>query len=120
LDDGYFTQKNKDTIIAEINALQKRRLIIPIKKHNLRDMPYGESKIVCRDAEISMIKAFIYGSPDDIRKRLLAVFMVMAELGKPHLYLRLQNKLFRISLIIVPLMIITLSTYYSFQPKRGN
>ena len=32
-------------------------------------MPYGESRIVCREHEIQKIKNFVYGNPDDLRKQ---------------------------------------------------
>ena len=69
LDDRFFLQKDKEHILAEVTALQQRKTIIPVEKHNFADMPYGESRVVCRDAEIKRIKGFIYGKPEDLRKQ---------------------------------------------------
>lgn len=68
LDNKFFHEKNKDQLSREITALQQRKVEIPIETHNLWEMPYGESRVVCRDNEIERIKRFIYGDPDDIRK----------------------------------------------------
>ena len=69
LDDKYFLQKSKDQILAEVVALQQRKLALPIPKNNYSEMPYGEARIVCRDAEIERVKSFVYGKPDDLRKQ---------------------------------------------------
>ena len=69
LDDKYFVEKTKKQILFEISALQKRRVDIPIPKHNLNETPYGDSQIVCRDNEISDLKRFIYGNSGDLRKQ---------------------------------------------------
>lgn len=68
LDEEYFLEKTKEVILKEVNALQQRKIEIPIEKHNLSDMPYGESKVVCRDPEIAILKSFVYGDPNDVRK----------------------------------------------------
>lgn len=69
LDDKYFLQKSKLAIEAEISALQKRKQYIPIKIENFSEMPFSNTRIVCRDSEIENIKKFVYGNPEDLRKR---------------------------------------------------
>ncbi len=69
LDDSYFLQKTKQQLLDEVTALQQRKLVNPVKIHNFRDMPYGESRIVCRDVEIQTIKEFVYGKPESLRKQ---------------------------------------------------
>ena len=69
LDEKYFIQKSKKDILSEVVILQKRRMVIPIPRHNLGEMPYLETQIVCRDTEISELKSFIYGNSGDIRKQ---------------------------------------------------
>ena len=69
IDDKYFLQKSKEQLLYETNALQQRKQVIPVEKHNFFDMPYGESRIVCRDHEIQRIKDFVYGKPEDLRKQ---------------------------------------------------
>ena len=69
LDNKFFKQKSKEEILAEVNALQNRKRIIPIEKNNLEETPYMDSRIVCRDVEISELKSFIYGNPEDLRKQ---------------------------------------------------
>ena len=68
LDDEYFLEKSKEDIFKEIDALQRRKIEIPIETHNLHELPYNESRVVCREAEIEMLKKFVYGDPDDVRK----------------------------------------------------
>lgn len=69
LDDKYFLQKEKAQILKEIIALQQRKIGIPVPKNNFSEMPYGESRIVCREAEIERIKSFVFGRPEDLRKQ---------------------------------------------------
>lgn len=69
LDDKYFLQKEKAQILKEITALQQRKIGIPVPKNNFSEMPYGESRIVCREAEIEQIKSFVFGRPEDLRKQ---------------------------------------------------
>lgn len=69
LDEKYFLQKNKQQLLNEINVLQQPRIIIPVDKHNFPEMPYGESRLVCRDLELHQIIEFVYGKPDSLRKQ---------------------------------------------------
>jgi len=69
LDDKYFVQKTKSQILNEVSYLQQNRMVVPIKKHNLRETPYSDSQIVCRETEIAELKNFIYGNFGDLRKR---------------------------------------------------
>ena len=69
LDDSYFLQKSKDQLISEATALQQRKLQIPVELQNFSDMPYGDSRIVCRDAELQLIRDFVYGKPENLRKQ---------------------------------------------------
>lgn len=69
LDDKCFLQKSREELLEEVNALQKRKIPIPVEIHNFRDMPFSDSRIVCRTAELGIIKAFVYGNPDDLRKQ---------------------------------------------------
>ena len=59
LDEKYFMQKSKEQILAEVVALQQRKQTIPIHKNNFSEMPYGDSRIVCRNAEIERVKTFV-------------------------------------------------------------
>ena len=87
LDDSCFLQKNKSQLIAEITALQQRRLTIPVSIHNFPDMPFSDSRIVCRDGEIQLIKNFIYGKPDDLRKQHSCCIYGYGGVGKTALVL---------------------------------
>lgn len=69
LDDSFFLQKARDELLTEIVTLQQRKTNIPIEKHNFLEMPYGESRLVCRDMELQRIKSFLYGSPEALRKQ---------------------------------------------------
>lgn len=93
LDDRYFLQKNKDEIMAEINALQTRRTIIPIEKNNFSEMPYGESRLVCRDTEIEKIKNYVYGKPEDLRKQHSCCIYGYGGVGKTALVLEVLKQI---------------------------
>ena len=69
LDDEFFFQKTKQQLLCEVSLLQRSRNTIPVRIHNLSDIPLAESRIVCRDSEIAYIKSFIYGDPEDLRKK---------------------------------------------------
>ena len=92
LDDIYFKQKDKKSILNEIEILQNRKTVIPIEKHNFSDMPYGESRIVCRDSEIALLKQFIYGKPDDLRKRHSCCIYGYGGVGKTALALEVLKE----------------------------
>lgn len=95
MDDKYFLQKTKEQLLAEVNALQHRKLIIPLEKHNFYDMPYGESRIVCREHEIQKIKNFVYGNPDDLRKQHSFCIYGYGGVGKTALVLEALKQIVR-------------------------
>lgn len=95
IDDKYFLQKTKGNLLAEINALQQRKLLIPIEKHNFSEMPYGESRIVCRDSEIQKIKNFVYGNSDDLRKQHSFCIYGYGGVGKTALVLEALKQIVR-------------------------
>lgn len=69
LDERFFSRKTKEELQKEIQTLHSRRQIIPITIQNFAEMPYSESKIVCRDDEIEYLKSFICGKSDSLRKQ---------------------------------------------------
>ena len=87
LDAQYFLQKPKQLIIAEVIALQQRKLVIPVAKHNFGEMPFSESKLVCRDNEINRLKEFIYGKPNSLRKQHACCIYGFGGVGKTALVL---------------------------------
>ena len=93
--DKYFLQKTKEQLLAEVNALQQRKLAIPIEMHNFSDMPYGESRIVCREHEIQKIKNFVYGNPDDLRKQHSFCIYGYGGVGKTALVLEVLKQIVR-------------------------
>lgn len=93
LEDNYFKQKNKIAILSEVEILQNRKIVIPIEKNNFADMPYGESRIVCRDMEIAALKQFIYGKPDDLRKRHSCCIFGYGGVGKTALALEVLKEI---------------------------
>ena len=95
LDERHFLQKSKNTILSEITALQKRKVVIPIAKNNFFEMPYGESRIVCRDKEIEHIKTFVYGSPNDLRKQHSFCVYGYGGIGKTALVLEALKQIVR-------------------------
>ena len=95
LDDSYFLQKTKSQLLAEATALQQRRTVIPVPIHNFSEMPYGEARIVCRDAEIQRIKNFIYGKPEDLRKQHSLCVYGYGGVGKTALILETMKQIVR-------------------------
>lgn len=87
LDDSCFLQKTREHLISEVTALQQRNVPIPVKNHNFSDMPYGDSRIVCRDTEIQMLKNFVYGKPEDLRKQHSCCIYGYGGVGKTALVL---------------------------------
>lgn len=95
LDDCYFLQKTKADLLQEVIALQQRRPVNPVKIHNFAELPYGESRIVCRDAEIDRIKNFVYGKPDDLRKQHSLCIYGYGGVGKTALVLETMKQIVR-------------------------
>lgn len=93
LDERCFIQKSRDELLSEVTALQKRKIEIPIAKHNFTDMPYGESRIVCREKEVEKLKRFIYGEPGDLRKRHSCCIFGYGGVGKTALALEAVKEL---------------------------
>ena len=91
----YFLQKNKEQILAEVVALQQRKIAIPISKNNFAEMPYGESRIVCRDAELERVKTFVYGRPEDLRKQHSLCIYGYGGIGKTALVLEALKQIVR-------------------------
>lgn len=87
LDEACFLQKTREQLISEVTALQQRNVPIPVKIHNFSDMPYGDSRIVCRDTQIQMLKKFVYGKPEDLRKQHSCCIYGYGGVGKTALVL---------------------------------
>ena len=90
-----FAQKSKDQILAEVTALQQRKTIIPIAINNMGDIPYGDSRIVCRDQEIQKVKEFVYGKPDALRKPHSLCIYGYGGVGKTALAIEVQKQIIR-------------------------
>jgi DNA replication protein DnaC len=95
LDDKYFLQKNKEQILSEVVALQQRRITLPIKSNNFSDMPFGDSRIVCRDDEVERVKTFVYGRPEDLRKQHSLCIYGYGGVGKTALVLEALKQIAR-------------------------
>lgn len=87
LNDSCFLQKTRDQLLSEVTALQQRNLPIPVRINNFSEMPYGESRIVCRDAEVQMLKNYVYGKPEDLRKQHSCCIYGYGGVGKTALVL---------------------------------
>ncbi len=87
LDDSCFLQKTRDQLLSEVTALQQRSLSVPVHINNFTEMPYGESRIVCRDAEVQMLKNYVYGRPEDLRKQHSCCIYGYGGVGKTALVL---------------------------------
>ena len=95
LDDKFFLQKKREQILAEVVALQQRKVVIPIPKNNFAEMPYGEARIVCRDAELERVKTFVYGKPEDLRKQHSLCIYGYGGVGKTALVLEALKQIVR-------------------------
>ena len=93
LDDSCFIQKKRETLISEVTALQKKRAPIPLEIHNFSEMPFGDSRIVCRDNEIQKIKLFAYGRPEDLRKQHSCCIYGYGGVGKTALVLEVLKQI---------------------------
>lgn len=87
LDDSCFLQKTKEQLISEVKSLQQRKMNIPVDIHNFADMPYSDSRIVCRNVELETIKKFVYGKPEDLRKQHSCCIYGYGGVGKTALVL---------------------------------
>ena len=74
-------------IIKRITALRTSQVVIPISIQNINDMPFPETRIVCRSQEIAAIKDFIYGKPGAFRKQSSYCIYGYGGLGKTALVL---------------------------------
>lgn len=93
LDSSFFPQKRKEQLLLEVSALQSRKVEIPVRVHNFQDMPYAESKIVCRENEIERIKKFICGSPNALRKQHSCCVFGYGGVGKTALVLEVVKRI---------------------------
>lgn len=93
LDDSYFSQKSREELLLEVSVLQNRKITIPISKHNFQEMPYGESKIVCREVEIEKLIKFICGNPNDLRKQHSCCVYGYGGVGKTALVLEVVKRI---------------------------
>ena len=76
-------------------ALQQRKNAIPISKNNFAEMPYGEARIVCRNAELERVKTFVYGRPVDLRKQHSLCIYGYGGVGKTALVLEALKQIVR-------------------------
>ena len=79
--------------MAEVTALQQRKTVIPVKIQNFVEMPYGDSRIVCRDSEIQRIKDFVYGKPEDLRKQHSCCIYGYGGVGKTALVIEVLKQI---------------------------
>lgn len=93
LDDTCFLQKTREQILAEVTALQQRNHPIPITIHNFSDMPYADSRVVCRNTEIQTIKNFVYGKPENLRKQHSCCIYGYGGVGKTALVLEVLKQI---------------------------
>ena len=93
LADEYFIEKSKEAILQEITILQSKKMVIPISKQNLKETPYLDSHIVCRDVEIAEVKAFIYGEPGSLRKQHSQCIYGYGGIGKTALVIEVLKRI---------------------------
>lgn len=93
LDDMYFSQKSKNDILQEIEVLKNRKSNIPVEINNFFDMPFGESRMVCRENEVSILKQFVYGNQNDLRKKHSCCIFGYGGVGKTALALEVLKEI---------------------------
>ncbi len=93
LDDMYFSQKSKDDILKEIDILKNRKVNIPVEINNFAKMPFGESRMVCRENEVNILKQFVYGNQNDLRKKHSCCIFGYGGVGKTALALEVLKEI---------------------------
>lgn len=68
LDDRYFVEKTKGDISQLITKLSNNKIKWNFIE-NFSDIPFTDNIIVCRENEINIIKRFVYGEKDALRKK---------------------------------------------------
>lgn len=86
-DTSLFLDKSCDDIVKEVTSLKTSGSLIPIPIHNISEMPFPDTKIVCRDKEVAEIKEFVYGQPGALRKQASYVLFGYGGVGKTALVL---------------------------------
>ena len=86
-DVSLFWDKSCEELQKEIVSLQSTGDIIPVNIHNIPEMPFPDTKIVCRDVELGQLKEFVYGVSGAIRKQSSYVLYGYGGVGKTALVL---------------------------------
>lgn len=86
-DEECFYLKSYADIERQIIALKSEQPSIPLRIHNINDMPFSDSHLVCRENEIKEIKNFIYGIPGALRKKSTYCIFGYGGVGKTALVL---------------------------------
>lgn len=82
-----FYVESFDQINKKISALSSTKVEIPVPINNFAEMPFSESRIVCREHEIENIKKFVYGRPGALRKKSSLCIFGYGGVGKTVLVL---------------------------------
>lgn len=91
----YYWLETAETIEKQSVALKTSSLVIPIEIANFDEMPFSESKLVCREQEIDELKKFVYGKEGALRKKSSYCLFGYGGVGKTVLVLETVKNIVR-------------------------
>lgn len=81
-DDTCFWEKEEEVLNKEIRALESIKIDNPVSIHNFQSIPFTDASIVCREKEIEIIKKFVYGLPNALKKKTSLCLFGYGGVGK--------------------------------------
>lgn len=84
---NFFWKISSETLDNNCYSLSSENWKIPIDITNFQDMPFPDSKIICREREVAEIKEFVYGKPGALRKKSSYCLFGYGGVGKTALVL---------------------------------
>lgn len=94
LDDSYFWYKPKNEILKDIDEylnIEEKNIIMA----NIRDMPFSNHKIICRDEQLKAIDEFIVGKPGYYKKSTTMCIYGYGGIGKTAIVLEYVRTLMK-------------------------
>ena len=91
----YYWIESAENIEKQLESLATSTFSIPIEITNLTEMPFAESKLVCREKEMSDIKRFVYGKEGALRKKSSYCLFGYGGVGKTVLVLETVKDIIR-------------------------
>lgn len=93
--ESYYWLESAENIEKQATALSTSSFSIPIEINNFCEMPFSESKLVCREREIEELKKFVYGKKGVLRKKTSYCLFGYGGVGKTALVLETIKNIVR-------------------------